>query len=79
VRTYSRCIEDIDAGKLPEWNSVEVPSIARKYWRLAPDATMRDLLLVIRADELCHAHVNTHFSTLPQDAPNPFATGPVKA
>jgi ubiquinol oxidase len=30
------------------------PELALKYWRLQPGASMRDLLLVVRADEACH-------------------------
>lgn len=36
---------------------------------------MRDLLLAVRADEACHAHVNHTFSKLKPDQPNPFDKG----
>lgn len=75
VKTYSHCIDDIDSGKLPAWEKIQVPEIAMKYWRLEEGATMRDLLLAIRADELCHNHVNAVFATLKNDDPNPFAPG----
>ena len=75
VKTYSHCIDDIDNGKLPEWEGIQVPDIAMKYWRLPQGATMRDLLLVIRADELCHNHVNGVFAGLKASDPNPFAPG----
>lgn len=45
------------------------------YWKLADDATMRDLLLNVRADEACHSHVNHTFGSLQPDADNPFAVG----
>lgn len=44
--------QDLDAGKLPQWNNMPAPELAMKYWRLAPGATMRDVLLVVRADEV---------------------------
>lgn len=37
------------------------------------DATMRDLVLAVRADEACHSHVNHTFAGLSQDQENPFA------
>ncbi|KAG7670450.1 hypothetical protein Ndes2526A_g00204 [Nannochloris sp. 'desiccata'] len=75
VKTYTHCINDIDSGKLPEWQNIKVPLISRRYWRLPENASMRDLLLAIRADELCHAHVNTVFAGIGRDDANPFAPG----
>jgi ubiquinol oxidase len=72
VRTYTKAIEAYDAGKLPELVTMEVPPIARSYWRLAPDATMRDALLAVRADEANHRDVNHTFSTLHTDQVNPY-------
>lgn len=54
---------------------LQVPEIARDYWKLGEDATMRDLLLSIRADEACHSHVNHTFSQMALDDKNPFNTG----
>ena len=48
------CPQDLDAGKLPQWTNLQSPDIGKNYWKLGPDATMRDLLLAIRADEACH-------------------------
>jgi len=53
VKTYTHAIEDLDSGKIPEWKNMLAPDIARKYWRLEEGANMRDLLLAIRADEVC--------------------------
>jgi hypothetical protein len=52
VRTYTHCLKDIDEGKV--WQKTAPPAIAIKYWGLKKDATMRDLILVVRADEACH-------------------------
>lgn len=49
--------QDLDGGKLPLWTNMPAPEIGRNYWKLAPDATMRDLLLAVRADEACHIYV----------------------
>jgi ubiquinol oxidase len=46
VITYTRQIEDLDAGRLPKWEKMEAPEIAVDYWQM-PEGhrTMRDLLL----------------------------------
>ena len=51
VKTYTHAIADLDAGKLPAWNNMLAPPLAVEYWKLKPGATMRDLLLAVRADE----------------------------
>lgn len=45
------------------------------YWKLPEGATMRDLLLAVRADEACHSHVNHTFAGMKADGKNPFAPG----
>jgi ubiquinol oxidase len=46
VFTYTRQIEDLDAGRLPKWEKLQAPDIAIDYWKM-PEGhrTMRDLLL----------------------------------
>ena len=74
VKTYSHAIAEIDAGRLwPPAGGLRPPAIAVAYWALAEDASMRDLILAIRADEACHAKVNHVLSSISQDAPNPFS------
>mmetsp|Transcript_23588 Transcript_23588/g.51758 ORF Transcript_23588/g.51758 Transcript_23588/m.51758 type:complete len:347 (-) Transcript_23588:1431-2471(-) len=70
VKTYTHALADIDAGKL--WVKRPAPPIAIKYWNLAPDANMRDLILAVRADEACHSHVNHRLAELAPTDPNPF-------
>ncbi|KAL6778807.1 AOX1 [Auxenochlorella protothecoides x Auxenochlorella symbiontica] len=77
VKTYTRCIKDLDAGLIPQWEKKALPEIAIKYWQLSPDATMRDLLLAVRADEACHSHVNHAFSHMKPSEENPFLPGTV--
>jgi len=55
VLSYTRYLEEIDAGRSP---NVAAPVIARRYWKLADDATLRDVVLVVRADEAHHRDVN---------------------
>ncbi|GIL99348.1 hypothetical protein Vretimale_4533 [Volvox reticuliferus] len=73
VKTYTHALEEIDAGRL--WKDMPAPAIAVQYWGLQQDATMRELILAVRADEACHAHVNHTLSKLKADEVNPFATG----
>lgn len=76
VITYTRQIEDLDAGRLPKWEAMEAPEIAVDYWHM-PEGhrTMRDLLLYIRADESKHREVNHTFGNLNQkEDPNPYVS-----
>ena len=73
VRTYTRVIEDLDAGRLPAWSALPAPPIAVAYWRLPEGAMLRDVLLAVRADEAIHRDANHVFASLDKTAPNPFA------
>ena len=68
VLSYTLYLEEIDAGRSP---NVPAPAIARHYWQLPEDATLRDVVLVVRADEAHHRDVNHAFasrlSNLPAD------------
>ncbi len=46
VLTYTRQIEDLEAGKLPKWQNMQAPDIAIDYWKMPEgNRTMKDLLL----------------------------------
>lgn len=45
------------------------PLIARHYWKMADDATLRDVVLLVRADEAHHRDINHGFSTKLGGAP----------
>jgi len=75
VCTYTHAISDLDSGKLPEWTNKPAPEIAIGYWRLNQDATLKDVLEVIRADEATHSHVNHTFASMDTYQKNPFAKG----
>ena len=42
--------------------NVPAPEIARRYWNLPDSATLRDVVLVVRADEAHHRDVNHGFA-----------------
>lgn len=67
VKTYSNMIIDYDKGKLPIWKKMPVAKDPKRYWELPDDASMRDLLLAIRADEVNHREFNHHFADLRPD------------
>ena len=47
---------------------MKAPDEAIKYWDLEENATMRDVILSVRADEAIHRELNHSFSSLPTDA-----------
>jgi len=77
VKTYTKCLADIDDPNslTHAWKTTPAPAVARKYWHLKDDATMRDVILVIRADEAHHRDVNHTFGDLKSDDVNPFGLG----
>lgn len=72
VKTYTKAIEALDQGLLPTWKTKPAPDIAKTYWGLAEDSTMRDVLLAVRADEANHRDVNHTLSTLKSSEVNPY-------
>ncbi|CDK29293.1 unnamed protein product [Kuraishia capsulata CBS 1993] len=75
VLTYTRCLNDIDRGLIAGLDDYEVPDIAKRYWRMEDNASMRDLINYVRADEAKHAEVNHSFANLKLNGEdrNPFA------
>jgi ubiquinol oxidase len=59
VISYTLYLREIDEGRSP---SVPAPAIARHYWKLPDDATLRDVVLAVRADEAHHRDVNHGFA-----------------
>jgi ubiquinol oxidase len=59
VLSYTLYLKEIDEGRSP---NVPAPQIARRYWGLPDDATLRDVVLVVRADEAHHRDVNHGFA-----------------
>ncbi|KAL6911831.1 hypothetical protein ACP4OV_000636 [Aristida adscensionis] len=59
IHSYTEYLKDLDAGKI---ENVPAPAIAIDYWRLPADATLKDVVTVVRADEAHHRDVN-HFAS----------------
>jgi len=60
VTSYTLYLKDIDEGRSP---NVPAPAIAKHYWKLADDARLRDVVLVVRADEAHHRDMNHGFAS----------------
>lgn len=60
VISYTHYLKEIDEGRS---ENVPAPAIARHYWKLPDDATLRDVVLVVRADEAHHRDVNHGFAS----------------
>lgn len=55
IISYTYYLQEIDEGRSA---NVPAPPIARQYWDLPDNATLRDVVLVVRADEAHHRDVN---------------------
>jgi ubiquinol oxidase len=83
VLSYTHYLKEIDEGRSV---NVAAPAIARKYWGLPESATLRDVVLVVRADEAHHRDVNHGFANelggLPVEvariAPSPVHEGDIR-
>jgi ubiquinol oxidase len=77
VFSYTLYLKEIDEGRSA---NVPAPEIAKRYWNLPEDSTLRDVVLVVRADEAHHRDVNHGFANelggLPVEhsriAPSPY-------
>ncbi|HYF60140.1 MAG TPA: alternative oxidase, partial [Burkholderiaceae bacterium] len=55
VVSYTRYLAEVDAGTIP---NVPAPDCARRYWSLPEDATLREVIVAVRADEARHRDAN---------------------
>ena len=69
VISYTHYLAEIDEGRSP---NVAAPEIALRYWGLPQGSTLRDVILVVRADEAHHRDVNHGFAN--ELAGLPFGT-----
>ncbi|KAF6170424.1 hypothetical protein GIB67_014354 [Kingdonia uniflora] len=52
---YTEFLKDIESGAI---KNIPAPAIAIDYWKLPKDATFKDVVTVIRADEAHYRDVN---------------------
>jgi ubiquinol oxidase len=60
VLSYTLYLKEIDEGRS---RNVAAPDVAKRYWGLPDSATLRDVVLVVRADEAHHRDVNHGFAS----------------
>jgi ubiquinol oxidase len=60
VTSYTLYLQEIDEGRSP---NVPAPAIAKRYWKMADDAKLRDVIVLVRADEAHHRDVNHGFAS----------------
>jgi len=59
VMSYSEYLAEIDSGKIL---NRPAPQIAIDYWKLEPQASLRDVVIAVRADEAGHRDKNHEFA-----------------
>lgn len=59
VKSYTMFLESIDNGT---YTNPPAPALAIAYWHLAPDATLRDVVIATRKDEIRHRDTNHGFA-----------------
>ena len=59
VYSYTEYLAGVDSGK---YENVPAPQLAIDYWKLAPNARLRDVIIVVRNDEAGHRDVNHDFA-----------------
>lgn len=60
VTSYTLYLQEIDEGRSL---NVPAPAIAKHYWKMADNATLRDVVLLVRADEAHHRDVNHGYAS----------------
>ncbi|XP_059276592.1 ubiquinol oxidase 2, mitochondrial-like [Lycium ferocissimum] len=59
IHSYTEFLKELDEGNI---ENVPAPAIAIDYWCLPQDSTLKDVVMVVRADEAHHRDVN-HFAS----------------
>lgn len=61
IHSYTEFLKEIDNGNI---ENVPAPAIAIDYWGLPPNSTLRDVVMVLRADGAHHRDVNHYASDI---------------
>ena len=67
VHTYTILLKQLDEKNpnLKHWHDMQADKEAIEYYSMEPNATFRDLIANVRADEACHRDLNHHFADIP--------------
>lgn len=61
IVSYNSYLQEIDSGNHA---NISAPEIAINYWNLPSNATLRDVVIAVRADEANHRDVNHHYANI---------------
>ncbi|CDW73447.1 alternative oxidase [Stylonychia lemnae] len=64
VFNYTLLLRQLDSGNLPKLKNMKAPEKAIDYYNLPEDATFKDMVLCVRADEAMHREFNHYFAEL---------------
>lgn len=59
IVSYTEYLAEIESGRT---ENVAAPPVAIDYWKLGPDARLKDVVIAVRADEAGHRDVNHGFA-----------------
>lgn len=59
IVSYTEYLDEIESGRI---ENIAAPQIAIDYWKLTPDARLKDVVIAVRADEAGHRDVNHRFA-----------------
>ena len=59
IISYTEYLAEIESGRIV---NIAAPTIAIDYWKLAPDARLKEVVIAVRADEVGHRDVNHGFA-----------------
>ena len=76
VISYTQYLAEVDEGR---HENVAAPKIAIDYWNLDQNATLRDVIIAVRADEAEHRDVNHAFADELSGKPGPDQGGAPQA
>ncbi len=69
VISYTQYLAEIDEERHP---NIAAPAIAIEYWNLEKTATLRDVIIAVRADEAGHRDRNHYFADTLRDGKKPL-------
>ena len=59
IISYTEYLAEIESGRI---ENIAAPQIAIDYWKLAPDARLKEVVIAVRIDEVGHRDVNHGFA-----------------
>ena len=67
VQTYTEILQSIESGTLQNWSKLPAPVEPIDYYELKADATMKDMILCVRADAVINREINRYYTEMPYE------------